>query len=102
MAAKSKKNQSSWDPKKESIFKTLSDILSSYGFKVRREALKSGAGWRVISGICEFSSENVIFVDKRLSQEDQIDFLVGKFSELNVKPSEEQKNLLPEILSKRL
>ena len=66
------------DPKKESIIKELASLVESNGYTLRREQLKQGAGWKVMSGSCRFNNNKLIFVDRRLSQSDQISFLVNK------------------------
>jgi hypothetical protein len=77
------------DPEKESTIRGLAEILGSAGFAVRREKLKRGPGWRVVSGMCRAIDKNatvqrLIFVDRALSQDDQIAFLLGRIAELNV------------------
>ena len=98
VANKTKGAKSNFDAKKESIFRQLSEIIKSKGFFVRRESLKSGIGWRVFSGTCEYAEQQFIFIDKRLSQDDQIDFMVGKALELGLKLTEEEKNNLPKSI----
>ena len=70
------------DPKKEGLFRELSEKLSVHGFVVRREDLKAGHGWKVISGGCRLDRERYIFVDRKIPQDDQIDFLKSKLTEL--------------------
>lgn len=70
------------DPKKESEFAALVEVLKSAGFEVRRESLKRGPGWKVVSGSCVAKGQSLIFVDRRLSQEDQIAFLKVKIAGL--------------------
>lgn len=77
MAVK-KKKKSSKDSKKESVYRGLAAQLSESGFKVRREKLKQGFGWKVMSGQCVMESERLIFVDSRMTQDDQIAFLQSK------------------------
>ena len=72
------------DPKKDVIFKDLSVELNQAGFQVRREKLKRGHGWKVVSGSCRAGENNLIFVDQRLSQDEQIEFLKSKISELGL------------------
>ena len=81
MAVK-KKKKSSKDPKKESVYKGLVAELVEHGYTVRREKLKQGFGWKVMSGQCELSSEKLIFVDSRMTQDDQIAFLQSKLQTL--------------------
>jgi len=83
--AKSKKS-SSQDSKKSGVISDLSKCLDSAGFRVRREKLKQGHGWRVVSGSCSTVDQNLIFLDSRLSQDDQIAFLSSKLVSLGICP----------------
>ena len=74
------------DPKKEAVFKGLAAQLQAAGYFVRREKLKAGPGWKVISGACRAQDKNFIFIDPKLTQEDQILFLQAKIKEHNVPP----------------
>ena len=75
---KKKKVFKAKNSKKELIFKGLVSILSENGYVVRREKLKAGNGWRVVSGQCKFEENKYIFVDTVLGQDEQIDFLIEK------------------------
>jgi hypothetical protein len=75
-----KKNVTRRDPEKEAIIGALSVTLSQAGFVVRREELKRGLGWRAMSGVCRVMNQNVVFVDKRLSHDEQISFLQGQIA----------------------
>ena len=79
---KKKRKPSQRDPEKERVYKDLAAKLSERGFSVRREKLKQGFGWKVMSGSCTLESEAIIFVDSRMTQEDQIAFLTSKLQEL--------------------
>jgi hypothetical protein len=79
------------DPKKDAIFRDLSVELCQAGYEVRREKLKRGNGWKVVSGSCRALENNLIFVDQRLTQDEQIDFLKSKMSELGLAPNVEKK-----------
>ena len=70
-----KKSVASKDPKKEAIYKALTELVEQNGFTVRREKLKRGLGWKVYSGVCRSDDKLIIFVDQRLSQDEQISFL---------------------------
>ncbi len=72
------------DPKKESHFKELVGMLGAAGYVVRREKLRQGPGWKVVSGSCRALSSRLIFVDPRLPQDEQILFLKARISELNI------------------
>ena len=73
-----------YDPKKESTIKELSRSLESAGYVVRREQLKRGHGWKVVSGMCRANDSKLIFVDRRMSQDEQLDFLRERSRDLNV------------------
>lgn len=70
------------DQKKESVYKGLALELAEHGYTVRREKLKQGFGWKVMSGQCTLESESLIFVDSRMTQDDQIAFLQAKLATL--------------------
>lgn len=80
---KKKKKQIQRDPEKERVYKGLVEKLRKKGLTVRREKLKQGFGWKVMSGSCTLDAEAIIFVDSRMSQDDQIAFLTGKLQEVN-------------------
>lgn len=63
------------DPKKEQLIKELGSKLVASGFELRREKLKQGFGWKAVSGACRLEQKRIIFLDPRLSQDDQITFL---------------------------
>lgn len=99
---KKRKSAAKRDMKKESIFKHLTKLLGDYGYTVRREALKQGHGWRVLSGSCVAAEQDMIFVDKRLSQDEQISFLVTKIVSLGLQPTAEQLAHLPEKITNQI
>lgn len=95
------------DPEKESVLKGLGAILEGAGFSVRREKLKRGPGWRVVSGTCraldrDSTPRRFIFVDRALSQDDQISFLLGRITELNLKPDPTSLGSFPERIQAQL
>lgn len=58
--------------------KILSDLLrrtQDLGFQVRREKLKQGHGWRCMSGACLLKGQKVLFLDSKVSIDEQIYFL---------------------------
>jgi len=99
---KRKKKISVRDQKKESILRELSSVLEEAGYRVRREKLGRGHGWKVLSGSCTCLEKDMIFVDRRLSQNDQISFLIAKISMLGVKVDPSRVESLPESLLKRV
>jgi hypothetical protein len=88
--------KAAWDHQKDSIFKELSAIMTGLGYEVRREELKQGHGWKVMSGSCRFEDQRLIFVDKKLPQDEQIGFLIGKILALNTELPQEKLAALPE------
>ena len=70
------------DAKKEGIFKELALKLDTLGVKVRREKLKVGHGWKVVSGSCRALDKRLLFVDNRLTQDEQIELLKSRLIEL--------------------
>ncbi len=90
------------DPQKESVYRGLASILTENGYIVRREELRRGIGFSVSSGNCRLATDNLVFVDRRLSQDEQIAFLTDRIIGLGVKPSVASVAGLPENLAKRL
>lgn len=74
------------DPAKEREIKDLIVQVETLGFQVRREELKRGLGWRAQSGACRIEKTQYIFVDRRMSQDDQIDFLKGQLLVMSPPP----------------
>lgn len=99
---KKRKPRPTRDLKKEAVFKELSAILSSAGFTVRREKLRQGHGWKAASGSCCALGDNYVFVDSRLSQEDQLSFLIGRIRDLEIQVQEGQVGELPRSYRKLL
>ena len=86
MIKKGKRKKSSrptWTEAQTTQYKELVNQLEQLGYLVRREELKRGHCWRVLSGACRSLSQNFIFVDSRLSPEDQVSFLNSKWSEVD-------------------
>ncbi len=76
------------DSKKESLIRDLSTELKAAGFVVRREKLKQGFGWKVMSGECMHTEQNMIFVDSRMPQDEQIAFLKQKIHLISLNQGE--------------
>ncbi len=79
---KNTKKTSLIDPNKEKLVKSLILQLQERGLTVRREELKRGNGWRAKSGQCTVTEGKIVFVDSRLSQNEQIDFLNTQINSL--------------------
>jgi hypothetical protein len=76
MAVKTKKAQpQDKSPEKEGLIRDLIKSIEDKGFEVRREKLKQGPGWKVTSGACRLEAKKIVFLDSRLAQDDQIEFL---------------------------
>ena len=79
-----KKKVSTYNPQSDKIINELANVLTNSGYEVRREKLKQGYGWKVLSGACQLEQKELIFVDRKLPQEEQISFLIGKMLSLQV------------------
>ena len=55
--------------------KDLISQLEQTGYRVRREQLKQGFGWKTVSGTCRLNADKLILVDRRLPIEEQLVFL---------------------------
>ena len=77
-AKKKRTARVSWTKDQESKYKGLVSELQTRGFVVRREELKRGHCWKAQSGVCRSLTEKLIFIDSRLSAEDQVAFLAGQ------------------------
>ena len=103
MKSKSGKNSSekntkkiSWDHQKDIVFKGLAEFCHSRGLTVRREDLKQGHGWRVMSGTCRMNDQKLIFIDRKLPQDEQILFLASRLAALKIEVPAEELTKLPE------
>jgi hypothetical protein len=99
---KKKAKRAPRDAKKDAIFRELAKVLHDAGCEVRREKLKQGSGWRVMSGACKANEQSLIFVDSRLDQDEQITFLVTRIVQLGVEATEEQLENIPERVRKQI
>lgn len=63
------------DLDKERAIKHSIATLTQHGIEVRREKLRQGPGWKVQSGSCRVSKNSVVFVDRKLSLDEQAVFL---------------------------
>ncbi len=81
---------------KDKAFKTLAKLVEIKGFKVRREELKAGPGWRASSGACRARTDKLIFVERRLPQDDQLNFLIATAIELGLVFTAEELSELPQ------
>lgn len=68
-------NKTKDEKAKEQEIRTLIELLQSQGLVIRREKLRSGSGFRVMSGVCRVDGSHLLFVDRRLSLDEQLDVL---------------------------
>lgn len=97
MKSKNGANKPTKDSKKEKIFKILTEIVTGAGLTVRREELKRGFGWKAVSGTCRLDDSKILFIDRRMTQEDQVSFLSSKIVALGIVPTSEQATALAEL-----
>ena len=90
-------NQEQRTKEKESLIKGLAAVMKEHGLTVRREKLRSGPGWKVVSGSCRVKDERLVFVDPRLSLEEQILFLVGRAKQSGISEEKLPKNTSGEL-----
>lgn len=81
-----KSSRPTWSKEQEARYRELSEQLEGMGFVVRREELKRGHCWKVLSGSCRSLSQQLVFVDSRLSPDDQIAFLATKIADVQPAP----------------
>lgn len=86
-AKKRKSFKPAWTKDQDVRYKEMVSQLEQFGFTVRREELKRGHCWKVVSGACRSLSQRFIFVDSRLAPQDQLSFLEAKI--LDVKAEAE-------------
>ena len=60
----------------EQELRRLIELLAGRNLVVRREKLARGYSYRVKSGDCVLSGENLVFVDKRLPLEQQLSVII--------------------------
>ena len=90
------------DAKKEAVYRKLSAILRSGGYEVRREQLRQGPGWRALSGTCRVNMDKLVIVDSRMTQQDQISFLVSKILDFQLEPEPTALAELPPVVVRQL
>ena len=85
-AKRRKSSRPTWSKEQETRYRELFEKLEGMGFVVRREELKRGHCWKVLSGSCRSQAQRFVFVDSRLSPDDQIAFLSSKIAEAQPEP----------------
>lgn len=81
-AKKKKSSRPTWSKEQDQRYKDLIVQLEQKGFEVRREELKRGHCWKVISGSCRSLTNHYVFVDSRLAPQDQIAFLEATLADV--------------------
>ncbi len=79
-----KSSRPAWSKEQENSYREFAEILAKAGLLVRREELKRGHCWRAVSGACRSMSQRFVFVDSRLSPNEQVAFLGMKVRELDI------------------
>jgi hypothetical protein len=77
-----KSSRPAWTDLQTARYKELVGKLEGVGFVVRREELKRGHCWKVLSGVCRSLTQRFIFVDSRLNPDEQIAFLASKMADI--------------------
>jgi hypothetical protein len=93
MAAKKTKSA---DAQWEFQLRRLEQSFESRGIQVRREKLSAGPAFKVKSGGCTFSGSKIIFIDRRLSSEQQLTVLIEHVIDAPFELSESELSHLSE------
>ena len=70
-------------------------MFAKQGVFIRREKLARGSAFRVKSGDCVLSGENMLFLDKALPVKQQLTMLIDWVMDKNLELAEEDLALLP-------
>ncbi len=81
-AKRRKSSRPTWTKEQEQRYRELLAQLEVHGYIVRREELKRGHCWKVVSGACRSLSQHFVFVDSRLAPQDQVAFLESKLLDI--------------------
>lgn len=84
------KVKSAKEREEELQVKKLVELFNRRGWSVRREKLSRGSSFRVKSGNCLFSGQNLVFVDRRLPVQQQLSVLIDYALELDFKIAEDE------------
>ncbi|MGA1192438.1 MAG: hypothetical protein ACO3XO_09175 [Bdellovibrionota bacterium] len=95
MKKKKDTNRTQPDKKKEQQIQSLIEILATQNIQVRRERLKRGSQWSVQSGICQLGEALTVFVDRNLSQDDQVEFLISTICQMSLSIDQTLLQALP-------
>ena len=86
------------DAAKERLFREIAAVYLKQGVTIRREKLKQGHGWKVLSGSCRAQEKEFLFVDSRLGIDDQLVFLLSSAERYEIEIPEELFLQIPENL----
>lgn len=75
--------------------KQLASLFEKRGIKVRREKLSRGQSFRVKSGDCVYTEEKVLFLDKRLPSDQQINVLIDYIQDFSIKLEDSELESFP-------
>lgn len=81
----------------DKIAKILVQVLENAGVVVRKEELKRGFGWKVVSGSCRLNDDRILFIDRKMPAEDQVAFLATSIRQRAINISEEFMVTLSEL-----
>ncbi len=90
------------DKEDEKHLKQLSSLFKKQGIEVRRERLYRGSGFRVKSGNCLFSGDDLLFLDRRLPLKQQLSVMIDWMVEKDIKFDTEDLETLPNSLKSLL
>lgn|GEM_PF-1611448 len=79
-----KSSRPAWTESQTARYKELVSKLEGLGYVVRREELKRGHCWKVLSGVCRSLAQKFIFVDSRLNPDEQVAFLSAKLTDIEL------------------
>lgn len=79
----------------DSNIRRLQKIVQKSGIEVRRENLTRGSSYKVKSGVCQFSGKPLLFLDKRLSNDQQASVLVDYLLDNQLAVNNEDMEELP-------
>jgi hypothetical protein len=92
-AKRKKSTRPAWSKEQDQRYRELLVQLEARGFIVRREELKRGHCWKVVSGSCRSFSHHYVFVDSRLAPQDQISFLESTLADIEDSAPEHEQNV---------
>ena len=84
----------------DSNIRKLQKIVQKNGIEVRRENLTRGLAFKVKSGVCQFSGKPLLFIDKRLSNEQQASVLVDYLLDLKLEVKDPDIDELPATITR--